>query len=271
MPSLPIVLTMAGSDCSAGAGIQADLKTITALGCYGFTALTGVVAETPLTVSQIQLVEAEVVREQIRLLVEAYPIAAAKTGMLGGRAQIEAVVSAWQPMAEAGIPLVVDPVMVATSGGRLLESDAEEALVRRLFPMATLLTPNLDEAAVLVGAAITTREEMEARAVELSQAHGCAILLKGGHLSGDAVPDVLYVDGRLHWLEGERIHGVHTHGTGCTYSAAIASGLAHGLSVLEAVRQAKDYVTQAIAQHHRWGGVDALNHGVANLSAPSAE
>jgi hydroxymethylpyrimidine/phosphomethylpyrimidine kinase len=257
---VPVILTIAGSDCSAGAGIQADLKTITALGGYGLTAVTGIVAETPLVVSQIQLVDADVVREQVRLLVEAYPIAAAKTGMLGGKAQIDAVVSAWQPMADDRVPLVVDPVMVATSGGRLLDQDAEEALVSRLFPLATLLTPNLDEAAVLVGEKITTRAEMEHHALALSARHRCAILLKGGHLSGDDVPDVLAADGALYWLEGRRIHGVHTHGTGCTYSAAIATGLGHGLSMLEAVRQGKEFVTHAIANHLRWGGMEALNH-----------
>lgn len=262
--SPPVILTIAGSDCSGGAGIQADLKTITALGGYGMTAVTGVVAETPLVVSRIQLIDAEVVYEQVKLLVEAYPIAAAKTGMLGGKAQIEAVVSAWESSLHSGknVPLVVDPVMVATSGGRLLDEDAEEALVTRLFPHAALITPNLDEAAVLVGDKITTRESMERHALALSARHGCAVLLKGGHLSGDSVPDVLAADGELHWLEGRRIEGVHTHGTGCTYSAAIAAGLGNGLSMLEAVRQGKEFVTNAIAHHHRWGTMEALNQTI---------
>lgn len=258
----PVVLTVAGSDCSAGAGIQADLKTITALGGYGLTALTGIVAETPLVVSRIQLVHPETVFEQVRLLVEAYPLAAAKTGMLGGKGQIDAFVAAWQPMVGRGVPLVVDPVMVATSGGRLLEPEAEAALTGSVFPLAALLTPNLDEAAVLVGESITSREAMEAHAVQLSERHGCAVLLKGGHLVGDDVPDVLAAEGAIHWLEGRRIPDVHTHGTGCTYSAAIATGLAHGLSMLEAVRQGKEYVTRSIAQHLRWGGMEALNHSV---------
>ena len=258
----PVILTIAGSDCSAGAGIQEDLKTITALGGYGLTAITGVVAETPLVVSRIQLVDSEVVYEQVKLLLEAYPIAAAKTGMLGGKAQIDAVVSAWEPAMKGDrrTPLVVDPVMVATSGGRLLDEDAEEALVSRLFPLAALITPNLDEAAVLVGEDITTRESMARHAQALSAHHGCAVLLKGGHLCGDDVPDALSCEGKLHWPEGKRIPGVHTHGTGCTYSAAIATGLAHGLPMLEAVRQGKEFVTNAIANHLRWGEMEALNH-----------
>lgn len=265
--SPPIILTIAGSDCSGGAGIQADLKTITTLGGYGLTAITGVVAETPQVVSRIQLIDPAVVHEQIKLLVEAYPIAAAKTGMLGGKAQIDAVVSAWEPMArrkEGRVPLVVDPVMVATSGGRLLDKDAEEALVGRLFPLAALITPNLDEAAVLVGEKITTRAAMERYALALGQRYGSAVLLKGGHLSGNDVPDVLACDGELHWLEGRRIEGVHTHGTGCTYSAAIATGLGQGLSMLEAVRQGKEFVTSAIAHHLRWGKMEALNQAVGS-------
>src|SRR6187397_963312 len=131
----PVVLTIAGSDCSAGAGAQADLKTITALGGYGLTALTSVVAETPAKVSRIQTLEAAMVKEQIRVLAEAFPIAAAKTGMLGGKEQIEAVVEAWQVLAARGVPLVVDPVMIATSGGRLLEDGAMEMLTAKLFPL----------------------------------------------------------------------------------------------------------------------------------------
>ncbi len=192
------------------------------------------------------------------------PLAAAKTGMLGGRKQIEAVVEAWQPMAQAEVPLVVDPVMVATSGGRLLERDAEETLIGHLLPLARVITPNLDEAAVLLGAAITSRGEMLSAAQTLAKIHGVAVLMKGGHLAGDAAPDLL-VDGTLvRWYEGERISGVHTHGTGCTYSAAIAAGLGSGLGLEEAVALGKKFVTAAIRQHFRWqhdgAEIDALNH-----------
>lgn len=262
--ALPLVLTIAGSDCSGGAGIQADLKTFMALGCYGMTAITSVVAETPAVVDSIQLLEPDIIGAQIRVLAEGMPPVAAKTGMLGGRRQIEAVVDAWQSMAQAGIPLVVDPVMVATSGGRLLERDAEETLIGQLLPLARVITPNMDEAAVLLGAPITSREEMLSAAQVLSKKHGAAVLMKGGHLAGAEAPDVL-VDGSLvRWYEGERISGVHTHGTGCTYSAAITAGLGRGLSLEEAVAEGKAFVTAAIREHFRWqsgsGEIDALNH-----------
>lgn len=255
-----VILTIAGSDCSAGAGVQADLKTITALGGYALTALTSVVAETPAVVSRIQLLDPDMVAEQIRVLAAAFPIASAKTGMLGGQAQIEAVVGAWQPLAERGVPLVVDPVMVATSGGRLLDPEAVEAMTAQLFPLARILTPNMDEAAALLGHRLGSRDDMEQAARELRQRFGCAVLLKGGHLAGDTAPDVL-VDGEaIHWFEGRRVSGVHTHGTGCTLSAAIATGLGKGLPLVEAVRQGKAFVEQAITHHLRWGTVDALRH-----------
>jgi hydroxymethylpyrimidine/phosphomethylpyrimidine kinase len=265
---LPVVLTMAGSDCSAGAGVQADLKTFTTLGCYGLIALTSVVAETPLVVDSIQLLDPAIIGAQIRVLAEGFPIRAAKSGMLGGVKQIEAVVEAWAPLRAAGVPLVVDPVMVATSGGRLLEEEAESALQQTLLPLARVITPNLDEAAVLLGRKIATREEMIEAAQVLADRYHAAILLKGGHLEGDAVPDVLVDGGEITWFEGERIPGVHTHGTGCTYSAAIAAGLAHGRPLAEAVGEAKRFVTAAIRHHYRWqtaaGEVDALNHTQAS-------
>lgn len=260
----PPVLTIAGSDCSAGAGIQADLKTFSALGCYGLTALTSVVAEVPAKVDSIQLLSAEMIAAQIRVLLGAYPVAAAKTGMLGGKEQITAVVNAWRPMENRGIPLVIDPVMVATSGSRLLEKDAMNAMTQELFPLAYLITPNMDEASALLGTTIQSREDMSHAALALSVEFDCAILLKGGHLSGDDAPDVLVEQKSIHWLEGRRIHGVHTHGTGCTYSAAITAGLARGLPLHEAVIQGKKFVTQAIADHFHWmtkeGRIDALNH-----------
>lgn len=257
---LEICLTIAGSDSSAGAGVQADLKTFTALGCYGVNALTSVVAESPTNVALIQLLDPIIVSEQIKVLAVTFPIRAAKTGMLGGRAQIEAIISAWRPLAKKSVPLVIDPVMIATTGKRLLDEDALEILTTQLFPLARVITPNLDEAAVLLGARPTTRLEMEQGALQLSVRLKTAILLKGGHLVGDDAPDVLVDGGAVVWFEGARIHGVHTHGTGCTYSAAITAGLAKQLSLEESVRRAKEFVTRAIANHHRWGAIDALNH-----------
>ncbi|MCE9519418.1 MAG: bifunctional hydroxymethylpyrimidine kinase/phosphomethylpyrimidine kinase [Verrucomicrobia bacterium] len=257
--SPPVVLTIAGSDCSSGAGIQADLKTFSAFGCYGLTALTSVVAETPGQVSLIQPLDSKIIAEQISVLAKAFPIAAAKTGMLGGCEQIEAVISAWQTLSTSGVPLVIDPVMIATSGARLLDEKAVALLTDELIPLAMLITPNLDEAAVLLGRNISSREQMESAAHELSQLHRCAVLLKGGHLPGEDTSDLLIQDGVATWFESRRICGVRTHGTGCTYSAAITAGLAKGLSLVEAVSLGKQFVYAAIASHFRWGDVDALN------------
>lgn len=257
--SPPVVLSIAGSDCSSGAGIQADLKTFGALGCHGLTALTSVVAEVPGKVMRIVPLDPGIIAEQVGVLAGAFPIAAAKTGMLGGRAQIEAVVSAWAPLHARGVPLVVDPVMVATSGSRLLDEEGIALMSAGLFPLATLITPNLSEAAVLLGREIVTREAMEAASRELSRRHRCGVLVKGGHLPGDEAPDVLVLDETATWFEGRRFPGVRTHGTGCTYSAAITAGLGRGMALDAAVRLGKQFVTCAISGHFRWGDVDALN------------
>lgn len=259
------ILTIAGSDCSAGAGIQADLKAISALGGYALTALTSVVSETPGLVSLVRLLDAEFIADEIRVLFRAFPIRAAKTGMLGGRPQVEAVAETWRECAPAGVPLVVDPVMVATGGGKLLQDDAIDSMRRLLFPLAAVLTPNMDEARVLWGREVNTKAAMAECARDLSAAFGTAVLVKGGHLEGNAAPDVLCEKGALSWFDALRTPGVQTHGTGCTYSAAIATGLGNGLSLSDAVRQAKDYIARAIAQHFAWAGggaspVHALNH-----------
>lgn len=260
----PPVLTIAGSDCSGGAGIQADMKSISANGGYALTALTSVVSETPGIVSQIRLLDAEFIVDQIRVLFGGFPIRAAKTGMVGGAEQIHAVATAWREQA-GGIPLVVDPVMVATSGGRLLKDDAVETLCAELLPLATLITPNMDEAAVLWGRAVTTRDEMAVCAADLATRYQTAVLVKGGHLTGDAAADVLVSSSGISWHETARTPGVHTHGTGCTYSSAIATGIACGLDLTSAVARAKNYVSRAIAQHFDWpdakvGALHALNH-----------
>lgn len=261
--SLPPILTIAGSDCSAGAGIQADLKAISALGGYALTAVTSVVSETPGKVSQICLMDADFIVDQIRILLEAFPVKAAKTGMLGGVEQVQAVAEIWKE-AGRGLPLVVDPVMVATSGGKLLEDDAVQAMKTLLLPLATLITPNMDEAEVLWGSPVTTREEMERCASDLAQTYQTSVLVKGGHLQDDSADDVLCLGDTIVWLEAERTHGVQTHGTGCTYSASIAACLGQGLDLTSAVAEAKEFVSRAIAEHfawtHRAGSVHALNH-----------
>ena len=258
-PPPPAALTIAGSDNSAGAGAQADLKTFMALGVYGLTAITCVVAEIPGKVSAIHPVPAAVMAEQIRLSLSAFPVAAIKTGMLFSTEIVETVCDLLEGSA---IPLVVDPIMVATSGDRLLRPEAIELYRRRLFPRAMLVTPNMDEAAVLTGGAIHTLDEMRQAGADLVSRFGCAWLLKGGHLAGDEAVDLLFQPGaKVLEYRSPRVHGVATHGTGCTTSAAIAAGLAHGLALADAVARAKQFVTGAIRDHHRWGGVHALNHG----------
>lgn len=265
MPAAPpVVLTIAGSDSSCGAGAQADLKTIAALGSYGLNALTSVVSETPGKVSAIRLLDPEIIADQMRVLFAAFPIRAVKTGMLGGRAQVEAVVAQWESLGKSSPPLVVDPVMVATGGGKLLEDEAVACMTSRLLPLARVITPNMDEASVLSGKTIRTRDDMIACARDLAKRFGTAVLLKGGHLENDDAADVLCEGAELHWFSAPRTQGVHTHGTGCAYSAAIATGLAKGLLLHDAIHAAKQFISRAIAAHLAWrtdaGEVHALNH-----------
>lgn len=262
-----VALTIAGSDNSAGAGIQADLKTFSALGVYGLTAITSVVAEVPGKVSAIQGVEEAIVREQIRLCFEAYPVAAVKTGMLYSKPIIEKVCDALEeefarkPSRPA---LVVDPVMVATSGDALLKKEAVAVYTDRLFRLATVVTPNLDEVRALLGRSVDTIDEMRVAGPELEQKYGTAFLLKGGHLRDGAATDLLFFGSTVHEFSAPYIPNVSTHGTGCTYSAAIAAGLAKGLGLVDAVSAAKPFVTRAIAEHFAWERMgkrmDALNH-----------
>jgi hydroxymethylpyrimidine/phosphomethylpyrimidine kinase len=255
---IPVALTIAGSDSSAGAGIQADLKTFSALGVYGLTAVTCVVAETPGHVSKIEPVSAELVRDQIEVLLRNFPVAAIKTGLLFSASIIAEIASVLRE--RRSTPLVIDPVMVATSGDALLQDDAIQTYERDLFPLAALLTPNLGEAGRLVGKSITDLEAMREAGETLEKKYGVPVLLKGGHLTGDDAIDLLFLKGNMVEFSAPFSRGIATHGTGCTYSAAITAGLAGGLSLEEAIRRAKKFVTAAIAQHHAWGGVQALNH-----------
>ncbi|MGA3170534.1 MAG: bifunctional hydroxymethylpyrimidine kinase/phosphomethylpyrimidine kinase [Chthoniobacteraceae bacterium] len=258
----PVVLTIAGSDNSAGAGAQADLKTFTALGAYGLTAITCVVAEVPGKVSAIHPVPALVVAEQIRLSLAAFPVAAVKTGLLCSAEIVETVCNLLEGTT---MPLVVDPVMIATSGDRLLRPEGVELYRSRLFHRAMLVTPNMDEAAVLTGMPVHTLDEMRNAGANLIAQFGCAWLLKGGHLTGDEAVDLLFhTDGKVSEFRSPRVPDVSTHGTGCTTSAAIAAGLARGLGLDAAVAQAKRFVTAAIRHHHRWGDIHALNHGATS-------
>ena len=266
----PVALTIAGSDSSAGAGVQADLKTFSALGVYGLTAITCVVAEIPGRVSRIEPVSAEIVREQIALLFRNFPIAAAKTGLLFSAEIVEAVARAVVDLSANSakrFPLVIDPVIVATSGNRLLEPRAIELYERELFPLATLLTPNLNEAEKLLGEPIRDLQAMRKAGKEMQKKYGVSILLKGGHLTGNNAVDLLFAGDKISEFSAPFVHGVATHGTGCTYSAAITAGLASGLSLESAIRRAKKFVTASIARRFRWTSssgkqLDALNHSL---------
>ena len=267
--TVPVALTVAGSDCSAGAGIQADLKTFTALGVYGLTAVTCIVAEVPGKVSRIEPVTARMVREQLEVLLKNFRVGAIKTGLLCSAEIISAVaqtIQAGEKKTARSIPFVVDPVMIATSGDNLLESEAVEAYKNKLFPLATLITPNLDEAALLLETTIIDRKQMESSARALAKKYRASILLKGVHLRGDNAIDLLFHQGELTEFAAPFVRGVETHGTGCTYSAAITVGLASGFSLEQAIKRAKKFVTESIALHLRWKRgsteIDALNHSI---------
>ena len=254
-----VVLTIAGSDNSCGAGIQADLKTISAFGAYAQTAVTCVVAEVPGRVSAIQAIRPEVVAEQIRMSFQAFPIAAVKTGMLYSTPIIRAVAEALRDCGHRA-PLVVDPVMVASSGDPLLKPAAIAAYRNLLFPLATLVTPNLDELRILSGLPCRDIAEIKEAGKTLVERHGCAFLLKGGHLKTSAATDILATSSGFETFRAPFRKNAETHGTGCTLSAAIAAGLAQGQPLSKAVAEAKSYITRAIEQGHRWKSTAALNH-----------
>ena len=259
---VPVTLSIAGSDNSGGAGIQADLKTFTRYGVYGTTAVTCVVAEHPGRVSRIQAEEPSMVAEQIRLVFEAFPVAAAKTGMLFSSGIIRAVAKEMRRRRKT--KLVVDPVMVATNGAPLLKPEAERALARELFPLAAVVTPNLDEAARLVGRKLKTPQAAQEAARELAGKWKVPFLVKGGHLGLDQAQDFLvWPNGKTRVFSARRLRGVETHGTGCTYSAAICAGLARGLSLESAVAKAKGFITRAIRGHLKIGRYTPLNHLMA--------
>lgn len=246
-----VALTIAGSDCSCGAGAQADLKTFSAFGVYGLTAITCVVSEAPGCVEHVQAVKPEVLRSQIRVLFDNYPISAVKTGMLYSR-QLLRVVSEELADRLGMFHLVVDPVMVASSGDPLLKKDAIKAYKEELMPLADVITPNLDEAAVLLGRKITTRRAMENAARELQAAFGPAVLLKGGHLRGREAVDLLCDRKGIREFVLPYLNGRETHGSGCTLSAAIAAGLARGRSLTASVDAAKKFLHRGIARQFFW-------------------
>ena len=254
------VLIVAGSDSGGGAGIQADIKTVTALGAYAMTAVTALTAQNTTGVAAIFEAPPEFVAEQIAVVAEDIGVDAVKTGMMAGRAIIEAAANALA--AHAGdVPWVVDPVMVAKGGQRLLDGDAADALKSLLVARAAVATPNVPEAEALTGIDIAGPADMEAAARALLEVGARAVLLKGGHLEGETVTDLLLTNDGMECFLSPRIDTPHTHGTGCTLASAIAAGLAQGLSVRDAVVRARAYVHEAILTAPGYGrGHGPLNH-----------
>jgi hydroxymethylpyrimidine/phosphomethylpyrimidine kinase len=250
MSDIRNVLSIAGSDPSGGAGIQADLKTFAARGTYGMAVLTALTAQNTQGVTGIHTVPADFVADQIAAVFDDITVHAVKIGMIANADIARAVADALRP--HAGIAVVLDPVMVAKGGARLLPDDAVAALRDDLLPLATHLTPNIPEAAVLLGAPeATDRDMMQLQAAALAALGPPAVLLKGGHLAGDDSPDVLVIEDAAHWFTAPRTATANTHGTGCTLSAALAAELAKGLHDTDAVAAAKTYVAGAVAHADR--------------------
>jgi hydroxymethylpyrimidine/phosphomethylpyrimidine kinase len=254
---IPVALTIAGSDPSGGAGIQADLKTFHQFGAYGEAVITLVTVQNTVGVSRVECLPAALVIEQLRAVLDDVPPRAAKTGALGNVEIVDAVAAIAERF---DFPLVVDPVMISKHGAPLVSAEARTAIAERLVPRATLVTPNLEEAAALTGIEITGIDRMREAAARLCAMGARAALVKGGHLAGPAT-DVLYADGTWHEFPAPRIDTPHTHGTGCTYSAAITAELACGASLLAAVAAAKEFMTEAIRTAPGLGrGSGPVNH-----------
>ena len=251
------VLTIAGSDSGGGAGIQADIKAISANGCYAASVITAVTVQNTLGVQAIHAISAGIIAGQTEAVLSDIGADAVKIGMLPSAEAIEAVASVLQHYPT--IPIVLDPVMVATSGDRLMATEAIEALEKQLLPMARVITPNIPEAEALSSRSITSCEEMPEAAQHLAEQYGVSVLLKAGHLSNDPLTDVLYdyEQQQLHQFTAPRTHTVNTHGTGCTLSATIAAQLALGLTLPQAIQKAKEYISKAIAA----GAAYSIGHG----------
>ena len=255
----PVALTIAGSDSGGGAGVQADLKTFAVMGVHGASAITCLTAQNPRRVLAIEPSSAKMVRQQIAAVFAELPPAAVKTGMLFSTEIIRTVAEALSR--KRRVLLVVDPVMISTSGAALLKPAAVKALCERLLPLATLVTPNLDETEILAGHQIASVGDMRSAAREMQARFGCATLIKGGHLRGMREAVDIFFDGRTELLlSAPFVRGVATHGTGCTYSAAIAAALALGHDLPRAVVIGKRHVTVAIRQSYRIGKHSALGH-----------
>jgi hydroxymethylpyrimidine/phosphomethylpyrimidine kinase len=259
--TIPVALTIAGSDSGGGAGIQADLKTFQAFGVFGTSAVTAITAQNTRGVTAVHAVPSAVVQAQVHAVASDFQVRACKTGMLATRELVHRVA---RLIREEGLPnYVLDPVMVATSGDRLLDRDAEAAIAEQLLPLSTLATPNLDEAAILAGFEVRDEHAMRQAAQALVDRGALAALIKGGHLPGDRIVDLLYDGGEFIEFRRAKIATSNTHGTGCTLSAAVTAGLAHGRDLRTAVTQALAYVERAIRAAPGLGhGHGPLNHFV---------
>ncbi len=259
----PAILTIAGSDCSGGAGLQADLKTFQHFQLHGLTAVTCIVSETANIVRRVEMVSAEMIEDQIRLLMESTALPVVKLGMLGSTEIVSKIAQIF-----AGFPatrLVIDPVMVASTGESLLEQSALRAYQDELLPLAYIITPNLPEAEVLFGSKIESVSEMTDAAQKLSEKYECAVLLKGGHLKGPTCVDILHDGSISHELSSPRLKVSASHGTGCTLAAAVAAQLALGHPLLEATQAAKSYLEKCLSSSYQLAGanpcITALNQG----------
>ncbi|HEU4455798.1 MAG TPA: bifunctional hydroxymethylpyrimidine kinase/phosphomethylpyrimidine kinase [Longimicrobium sp.] len=261
MSKIPIALTIAGSDSGGGAGIQADLKTFQAFGVFGTSAITAITVQNTLGVTGVHAIPVDTVRAQIAAVVSDLPPAACKSGMLATADLVRAVA---ESIREHALPnFVLDPVMVATSGDRLLRSDAERTIMEELLPLAALVTPNLDEAAILVGEPLEDEAAMRRAAAVLVERGARAALVKGGHLRAETLVDVLFDGREWHEWRRPRLHTRSTHGTGCTLSSAIAAGLAHGRDLRRSVEDALEFVQRAMKAAPDIGaGHGPLNHMV---------
>ena len=251
-------LTIAGSDCSGGAGIQADLKTMTMNGVYAMSAITALTAQNTTGVRAIQESTPDFLKAQLDSVFEDIYPDAVKIGMVASSELIRVIADRLKYYDAKNI--VVDPVMVATSGSALMKNDAVQTLIKELLPVATLVTPNIPEAQVLSGLVIETKDDMITAAKKIGDSYHCSVLLKGGHSINDA-NDLLYANGEIVWFEGKRINNPNTHGTGCTLSSAIASNLAKGFTLSESGQRAKNYISGALAAMLDLGkGSGPMNH-----------
>ncbi|MEM2924310.1 MAG: bifunctional hydroxymethylpyrimidine kinase/phosphomethylpyrimidine kinase [Methanocellales archaeon] len=265
---IPRALTIAGSDSGGGAGIQADLKTFAALGVFGTSALTSITAQNTTGVRMIQDLSLEIIRAQIDAVFEDIGVDALKTGMLNSREIIETVV---ESIENRSVPIVVDPVMMAASGARLQREDAVEVLLQKLFPIATIVTPNLHEAEIITNLRIKSIEDMEKAAKEIAKIGPRNVLIKGGHLASEMVVDVLYDGKEYTYFKAPRIKTKNLHGTGCTFSASITAYLARGCSVKEAVEFSKRFMEKAIKYSFNVGKGSGPVNPMANLYYEAAK